>query len=89
MCAFEFLHFLPMIMIAASFIASRFGFNLTASYAAIFLTSLTGLFAGEHMHAVHFEPLAALDPCYFYVATAFASSVALISNALKSQKAKA
>ena len=62
MCAFELLHFLPLIIIAASFLASRFGFNAVASYGAILLTSIAGLFAGEHMHTVHFEPLTAIDP---------------------------
>lgn len=89
MCALELLHFLPFLMIAVSFIATRFGFNKTASNISIFLISLTGLFAGEHMHSVHFEPLSAFDPCYFYIASASLSAVAIVTNLISSQKAKA
>jgi hypothetical protein len=63
-CPFEILHFVPVILIAASiFAAKKLG---SMFYVSLIILSVFGLVAGSHSHAEHGAFFGAFDPCWAY-----------------------
>lgn len=89
MCPYEILHYLPLGLIAFSVISLFSSSNKLQLSLIIMVSSLIGLFAGEHMHTVHLEPVTLFDPCYGYVASLIVSTYVLVRNYRTAKKVTA
>ncbi len=73
MCVFELTHFLPLLVIALTYVSSyRFTFSGSAVVVA---SAIIGLVAGQHVHTEHFVEYSMLDACSLYAVALIASGV--------------